>query len=110
MVQKYELLRTREHLLMRYNSNNFIPIDLRVFRYFQTAYYIQGLYGTLFVDSRNTDRNAFIYHHVVAICLQLLSYGLGFINAGVMIEVLHDCNDVLLHLAKIFNYLQINSN
>ncbi|KAF1740346.1 hypothetical protein MXB_1918, partial [Myxobolus squamalis] len=71
----------------------------------QISYYIQGLYGTLYIDESNSDKTAFVYHHIATILLQFIGYRLGLIKGGVMLEFMHDCNDVLLHLAKIFNYL-----
>lgn len=55
-------------------------------------------------DTRRNDFWAMLIHHVATLFLVMLSYYLGFLRVGSMIMILHFPSDILLDLAKLFNY------
>ena len=70
------------------------------------AAYIHHLVDTQFHDVRGSDYHALLFHHVVVVVALLGSYTMRFTTIAVFTMTLFDGSDVLLELAKCFNYAQ----
>lgn len=57
-------------------------------------------------DEKRKDTNVMILHHICTIFLVTFSLGMRFWQIGCLVLFCHDCCDVFLDLAKMFNYMQ----
>ena len=72
------------------------------------AFYL-SLVVTLFYDNKRKDFNEQVIHHIATLSLLVLSYVSQFTRVGALVMLYHDCSDVFLELAKLFNYAKIKN-
>lgn len=70
----------------------------------QTGFYVSSVFMLQYWETRRKDYPVMITHHFTTLTLLVASYALGFMRVGSVILLLHDFNDILLELAKLFNY------
>mmetsp|Transcript_300 Transcript_300/g.1054 ORF Transcript_300/g.1054 Transcript_300/m.1054 type:complete len:354 (-) Transcript_300:635-1696(-) len=73
------------------------------FRYFylvEMAFYLQALFGIVFVDEKGKDFKEMFIHHVVTIVLMLYSLGIYGHRVGFIIFFINDLVDVFLYFCK----------
>ena len=63
------------------------------------------IHQIMWTEVSRSDSVEMMVHHVATILLLLGSYLTNFTRIGASILLLHDCTDVLLESAKIFNYI-----
>jgi len=56
---------------------------------------------------RREDFYALFVHHIVTLCLIMMSYKSGFTSIGVVVAMCHEPSDLFLVVAKMFRYLGI---
>ncbi|KII64622.1 ASC1-like protein 2 [Thelohanellus kitauei] len=106
--RKYQIFSTRYHAFRDFPSRELIPFELRIFRFMQIGFYVNELYRMMTAKKRNSDFHVMMLHHFFSIYLALLSYGMRLMFAGLIVETLHDVNDIFLHAAKISNYFNLS--
>ncbi|CAN0439062.1 unnamed protein product, partial [Discosporangium mesarthrocarpum] len=58
------------------------------------------------LDTKRSDFWQMFVHHWATLLLLAFSWLLNLVRIGSLILLCHDCSDIFLELAKIFNYLQ----
>jgi len=73
---------------------------LRVYYLISCGFYIQALYGLLFIDERMKDFGEMLTHHIITVALIAFSIVSSYHRAGSVVILLHDVVDVFLYSAK----------
>ncbi|XP_026573183.1 ceramide synthase 5 [Pseudonaja textilis] len=83
----------------------FQPITPDIYYYyvFELAHYLSLMYSQ-FTDIKRKDFFLMFVHHVAAVVLLICSYINKMVRIGTLVICLHDSGDILLELAKLFNY------
>ncbi|KAL0482816.1 hypothetical protein AKO1_014202 [Acrasis kona] len=76
---------------------------LRTYYLVACGFYMQALYGLLFIDERMKDFWEMTIHHIITIILISFSIVSSYHRAGSIIIFLHDVVDVFLYSAKAFH-------
>eukprot|EP01134_Creolimax_fragrantissima_P003933 CFRG3933T1 len=71
----------------------------------ELGYYLSALVMDVVFNSDKDDYLMLTLHHFATISLIGFSYSLNLLPVGLTVMYCHDLNDVLLDLAKVFNYL-----
>ncbi|XP_015687340.1 ceramide synthase 5 [Protobothrops mucrosquamatus] len=81
------------------------PITSDIYYHYiiELAYYSSLLYSQ-FTDIKRKDFFMMFVHHVAAVGLLIFSYLNHMVRVGTLVICLHDSADILLELAKLFNY------
>ncbi|XP_070793918.1 ceramide synthase 5 isoform X3 [Pituophis catenifer annectens] len=81
------------------------PITSDIYYYYviELAYYSSLMYSQ-FTDIKRKDFFMMFVHHVVTSGLIIFSYINHMVRIGTLVLCLHDSADILLELAKLFNY------
>ncbi len=77
--------------------------DVKAYYFLSLGHYVH-LMVSQFFDVKRKDFLEMLIHHVVTIFLIVFSYNANLIRIGTMVLFVHDGSDVLLELAKLFNY------
>ncbi|KAF0986413.1 hypothetical protein HZS_42, partial [Henneguya salminicola] len=94
LVYKYQLFNTEKQNLFDIHPKwARLGLDLYISRIVQASFNVQELYSTFFDYKFRADFFISVIHQICFIIFQILSFPLGFINAGVIIEFLHDFNN-----------------
>jgi TLC domain-containing protein len=81
---------------------------LHVYHCTQVAFYLNYLFAMIYgIDNRRKDQWAFASHHVITIFLILFSRNWGYMRVQLVLFVLHDAADPLLHIGKLVKALRI---
>lgn len=75
---------------------------IKIYYIVELGAYIHQLAWT---EINRSDSLEMITHHVLTIILLLSSHMVNFVRIGVTVLCIHDVSDVLLELAKCFNYI-----
>jgi len=86
------------------NCTRQIALDERIYYVTLFGYYLNHTL-TQFSDPKRKDFWALCAHHIITLCLLLLSYKSGYSSIGVVLAMCHEPSDLLLALAKLFRYL-----
>lgn len=70
----------------------------------QTGFYLSSIVMLQFWETRRKDFPVMMGHHFTTLALLVCAYSLGYDRVGSVILLLHDFSDILLELAKLFNY------
>ena len=70
----------------------------------QIGFYCYSIPALVFWETRRKDFLASLSHHIATLILLLYSHYLNFTLVGSTVLLLHDCDDVLIELSKIFVY------
>jgi len=81
-----------------------IQIDERIYYVTLCGYYLNHTI-TQFNDPRREDFYALCAHHLITLCLIMMSYKSGLASIGVVVAMCHEPSDLLLAIAKMFRYL-----
>ena len=74
-----------------------------------TAYYINEIYEHINREVKKKDDTEMLIHHIATIILICGSYQVNALRTGLYILYLHDINDILLHISKLFVYNKSHS-
>lgn len=96
------------HELWQSYPNATMDINEHGYYIVQMGYYIHMIV-TVFTDVRRSDFIEYVIHHFVTLFLVVFSYSLGHFRIGILILLCHDINDVLLELAKLFRYVNLQT-
>ncbi|KAF1742266.1 hypothetical protein MXB_5610, partial [Myxobolus squamalis] len=108
LIYKYQLLSdTNDKFLHICHGTDEFPRDMLIASLFQAAYYIQSLYSAVFVNNRNYYFPSLVAHRSFTILLQIASYSIGFVNAGVIIEA---CTRVWLYYKIVLKNILYDSH
>lgn len=69
------------------------------------GFYVSAMVFLIVFDTRRSDFGELVLHHVVTLGMVVMSYGYGYVRAGMLILALHDVGDIFLYLAKFVHYL-----
>lgn len=69
------------------------------------GFYVSASVFIMMYDAKRSDFQQLILHHVVTLCLILISYAYGYVRCGILILGIHDLADVLLYSAKFVHHL-----
>jgi hypothetical protein len=83
-----------------------VEAHLLIFALSYAARYCASLFSLLFLEHKKKDFLEMSLHHIVTITLICIAVNAGYIRIGLVIMVLFDAADPLLHLAKLFNYVK----
>ncbi|KAF1741370.1 LOW QUALITY PROTEIN: hypothetical protein MXB_2676 [Myxobolus squamalis] len=81
-----------------------MPISLWLLLLTQIAYYIHLFYYSIFIDTFKADTLLMTFHHILTLFLQITSYEIGYVFLGILVEFLHDANDIILNTTKILYF------
>lgn len=83
------------------------PTNILVDMYYMHAlgFYMAALVFLMVYDSRRSDYNVLMLHHLVTLLLVTVSYYYNYVRAGVIILALHDLGDIFLYLATTLHKL-----
>ena len=81
---------------------------LRLICAIELAFYLSGGYMLLFWEVKRKDHLVMMTHHMMSITLIAACYYNGYFRAGCVIMLIHDCTDVLMETAKLFEYQQLS--
>ncbi|XP_032065220.1 ceramide synthase 5 [Thamnophis elegans] len=86
-------------------SYPFQPITAGIYYYYviELAFYTSLMYSQ-FTDIKRKDFFMMFVHHVATVALIIFSYINHMVRVGTLVLCLHDAADILLELAKLFNY------
>lgn len=85
-------------------NRSFCRPQLVLFYHIAMAYAISAILVLHFGEVRRPDHGVMLIHHFISLGLVAGSYYLDFLPVGCMVLLCHDCNDVLMELAKLFKY------
>jgi len=81
-----------------------IQVDERIYYVTLYGYYLNHTL-TQFNDPRREDFYALCAHHLITLCLIMMSYKSGMASIGVVVAMCHEPSDLLLAVAKMCRYL-----
>lgn len=81
---------------------------LRIISALELGFYLSGGFMLAFWEVRRKDHAVMMTHHLMSITLISACYYHGYFRAGCVIMLIHDCTDVLLETAKIFEYQEVS--
>ena len=81
-------------------DNNMITHVLQYYQ-IELGCYIHQL---LWTEASRSDALEMVLHHLITICLLVLSYLTNFTRVGASILFIHDLADIFLETAKVLNY------
>lgn len=82
--------------------------EVRWYYFLSMGIYIH-LFVTQFFEPKRKDWWEMFIHHIVTMLLIFFSYIVSFVRIGVVVLLCHDGSDIFLELAKLFNYLKLNT-
>eukprot|EP01027_Heterolobosea_sp_BB2_P014278 GEZU01020527.1.p2 GENE.GEZU01020527.1~~GEZU01020527.1.p2 ORF type:complete len:340 (-),score=90.57 GEZU01020527.1:1785-2804(-) len=84
----------------------FHPITdmMKLYYMISMGFYTYSIFATLY-EFRRKDFVAMLIHHVATSMLIGISYYGRVYRVGIMVIILHDCNDIFLETAKMLKYL-----
>lgn len=82
--------------------------EVRWYYFISFGHYIH-LFVTQFFEPKRKDWWEMFIHHLVTMALLFFSYIVSFLRIGVVVLLCHDVSDVMLELAKLFNYLKLGT-
>eukprot|EP00122_Pirum_gemmata_P010064 Pgem_evm1s9299 len=85
-----------------------IDSGTRLYYYIQLSYYV-GCLITLPFDNKRKDFIELVIHHFATVALIFFSYITNFWKVGTLVMAVHDCSDIVLDLAKAFNYAKYDA-
>ena len=108
LVMGFQILRTRpwvypSRLWWVDTPTKNLETDAAFFALMYAARYVTFLFVVL-TETRKKDFVEMVVHHLVTVVLIVVSYVGGFARVGLVIMVLFDIADPLLHAAKMANY------
>lgn len=80
-----------------------------LFRYYMLlgcAFYVQALFGLLFIDEKLSDFWEMLVHHIATIMLISFCLTSSHHRVGSLVLILHDFVDIFLYGAKAFHHLK----
>jgi hypothetical protein len=80
---------------------------LRIICALELGFYLSGGFMLAFWEVRRKDHFVMMTHHLMSITLISACYYNSYFRSGCVIMLIHDCTDVLLETAKIFEYQRI---
>ncbi|CAI5454156.1 unnamed protein product [Caenorhabditis angaria] len=86
-----------------------IPKPIAWFYYIQGGFYISLIFGILFLDAKRSDFYQMLTHHFITLLLIGTSWTMNMVRVGTLILVSHDAVDILIDLAKLFRYEQMET-
>jgi hypothetical protein len=75
----------------------------------QTGFYLQSIPFLLMVETRRKDFAESMAHHLITVCLLVVSWAANFTRAGVIFTLIHDASDIFLESAKLMRYCRRES-
>ncbi len=79
---------------------------LRAYYLVQCGFYLQAIFGLLFVDERMKDFGELVTHHFATLVLVAVSLVARYIRFGSYVLIVHDIVDVILYNGKVIHYLK----
>ena len=82
-----------------------VPMEIKFFYIYQLCCYWSMLLSQ-FVDVKWKDFFEMFIHHVATILLIVFSWTCNLVRVGSLILIVHDCADIFMEAAKIFQYIR----
>jgi ceramide synthetase len=82
------------------------PVEMHYIYYIQNGIYLHFMVFQ-FIDVKRSDFWEMFIHHVSTCILISYSFYSNLLTVGILVLVVHDCADIFLELAKLFNYMEI---
>uniref|UniRef100_A0A0D6R5G8 TLC domain-containing protein n=1 Tax=Araucaria cunninghamii TaxID=56994 RepID=A0A0D6R5G8_ARACU len=81
-----------------------VKTKLKLLYMYVAGFYTYSIFAVIFWETRRSDFGVTMSHHVATLILILASYLLRFSRVGSIVLAIHDANDVLLEISKMFKY------
>lgn len=83
-----------------------VSIPILIYALFYSARYCATFFSLVFLEHKKKDFMEMVLHHIATVLLLNLAIANGYIRVSLIIMVLFDAADPLLHFAKLLNYMK----